>query len=94
MATGLPVSVSAAVVTKFFKREDETVLHLFAMGADNLTEAVPLLGTIEILARNKGAAAVELCAPETRMGWVRALRGRGYAPDRQEADGMILRKRL
>lgn len=82
------------MVTKFIERDGETVIHLFAMGADSLPEALPLLGTIEILARNKGAEAVELCAPDSRMGWIRALRGRGYAPDRQEADGMILRKRL
>ena len=92
VVTGYPVHVRAAMVTQF--PDHGKTLLIYAFGADSLAETLPFLDTIERLGKRKGAEQIELCAPPTRRGWLRLLKTRGYAPHRQEAEGMILRKSL
>ena len=92
VVTGYPVNVRAAMVTQF--PDYGRTLFIHAFGADDLRETLPFLDTIESLARKKRAEAIELCAPPSRLGWMRVLKTRGYAPHRQEAEGMIIRKVL
>jgi hypothetical protein len=94
LATGFPKTVEAALVTKLVRHPDETDLRLliFAFGADDLKEVLPLLAEVERLARLKDCKSVELRAPPRRRGWLRLLKG--YSPIGAADGAFHLRKAL